>query len=128
MTRGKIAFSLILALVVSACATTSRLPVTDVPAGTYVLVEPASDDFNAVTINESAFSMRMGDMTHSGQHWLDSEGRLHMADDEGPCAGQESIWTYSYTNNRVTLDLVEDRCTARTMTLPERMVYERQGG
>jgi hypothetical protein len=126
MTIGKIASSLVLALVVSACATTTRLPVTDVPAGTYVLVEPASDEYNAVTISENAFAVRMGDMTHSGQHWLDSEGRLHMTDDAGPCAGVESIWTYQYSGNRVTLDLVEDLCTERPSAFPERLVYERR--
>lgn len=126
MTSIRIASGLALALVIGACATTSRLPVTDVPTGTYELVEPASDDYNAVTVNENAFAVRIGTMTHTGQHWLDSEGRLHMADDEGPCAGVESIWTYQYANNRVTLDLVEDRCTARTTPFPQRMVYERR--
>lgn len=126
MTIARTASSLALALLVSACAATTRIPVTDVPAGTYVLVEPASDEYNAVSINEGAFAVRMGTMTHSGQHWLDSEGRLHMADDAGPCAGQESIWTYQYASNRVTLNLVEDLCTARPMAFPQRMVYQRR--
>lgn len=116
---------LLLALLTTACAT-SRRPLTDVPAGTYVLVEPASDEYSAVSLNEGAFAYRMGTMTHTGQHWVDGEGRLHMTDDEGPCAGQESIWTYTYENNRVTLDLVEDLCTTRTPAMPARLVFERQ--
>lgn len=123
---GRTAPALMLALAVSACATTTRTPVTDVPLGTYQLVEPASDEYNAVTINERAFAARMGNSTFSGQHWIDSEGRLRMADDTGPCAGQESIWTYQYANNRVTLDLIEDRCAARPTAFPARMVYERR--
>lgn len=120
---GRITPALMFALVVTACAT--RMPVTDVPAGTYVLVEPASDTYNAVTISDRAFAARMGNMVHSGQHWLDSDGRIHMADDAGPCAGVESIWTYQYTNNRVTLNLVEDLCTVRPNPFPQRMVYQR---
>lgn len=112
-----------LAVVAVACATTTRLPVTDVPAGTYVLVEPASEEYNAVSINEGAYAVRIGDMTMSGQHWLDSDGRLHLVDDTGDCAGQESIWTYSYANNRITMDLVEDMCVGRE--IPSHMVYER---
>ena len=126
MTTTRTAFSLALALVVSACATTTRIPVTDVPSGTYVLVKPASDEYHAVSINEGAFAVRMGNMTHSGQHWLDRDGRLHMADDAGPCAGQESIWTYQYTNNRITLNLVEDLCAARPTAFPQRLVYQRR--
>lgn len=124
---GSLGASLVLALVVTGCATTaSRQPVTLVPAGNYVLVEPASDTYNAVSINEWTFAARIGDQVHRGQHWIDSAGRLHMTDDAGPCAGQESIWTYSYSNNRVTLDLVQDLCTARTTPFPQRMVYERR--
>ncbi|HSJ09233.1 MAG TPA: hypothetical protein VK928_04945, partial [Longimicrobiales bacterium] len=96
----------LLPLLVAACATTTRLPLTDVPSGTYVLVEPASDVYNAASINQNAFSMRMGDATHTGQHWVDSQGRIHMMDDAGPCAGMESVWTYTYANNRVTLNRV----------------------
>jgi hypothetical protein len=121
----KIAPALLLAAVVSAC-TTARAPLADVPAGNYVMVEPASDVYNAASIHETGYTLRVGDDVWSGQHWVDSQGRLHMVDDEGPCMGQGSIWTYSYTGNRVTLDLIEDRCTARPMTLPERMVYERR--
>lgn len=123
---GRIVPTLMLALAVSACATVTRNPVTDVPAGTYVLVEPASEEFNAVAITDLAFAARMGDTTVTGQHWIDDEGRLRMTSDTGPCAGQESIWTYSYANNRVTLDLVEDRCAVRSPAFPERMVYERR--
>ncbi|MGH7444871.1 MAG: hypothetical protein ACREKM_08350 [Longimicrobiales bacterium] len=119
---GKIGLG-VLALVVSACATTTRMPVTDVPAGTYVLVEPASEEYNAVAINEGAYAVRIGNMTLSGQHWVDADGRLHLVDDTGECAGQESIWTYSYANNRITLDLVEDLCVGRE--IPSHMVYER---
>jgi hypothetical protein len=124
--NGRITWAVVLALVTSACATTSRTPVTDVPTGTYVLVEPESDVYNAVTISESAFAVRMGTETHSGQHWIDRDGQLRMTDDAGPCAGQESIWTYQYANNRVTLNLVEDLCTARPTAFPQRMVYERR--
>jgi hypothetical protein len=117
----------VVAVAVAACAPmVTRAPLTDVPAGTYVLVEPASDQYNAVAINESGFVVRMGNETHAGRHWVDADGRLRMTDEAGPCAGQESIWTYQYTNNRVTLDLVEDLCPARTMTFPQRMVYERR--
>ena len=108
----------------AACATTSRLPLTDVPSGTYVLVEPASEEYNAVAITENAFSVRMGDMTHTGKHWLDREGRVHMTDDTGDCAGVESVWTYTYEAPRVTLTKVSDACEGRDM--PARMVYERQ--
>ncbi len=116
---------LTLVLLATACAT-ARRPLTDVPAGTYLLVEPASDEYNALSLNEGAFAVRMGTMTHTGTHWVDGEGRLHVVDDEGPCAGQESIWTYTYANNRVTLDLVEDLCTVRDPAMPARLVYERQ--
>jgi hypothetical protein len=119
--------AVVAAVIVGACATVAaRAPLTDVPAGTYVLVEPASDQYNAVAINESGFVARMGDATHAGRHWVDPDGRLRMADEAGPCAGQESIWTYQYTNNRVTLDLVEDLCTVRAMPFPQRMIYERR--
>lgn len=119
---GKIRLA-VLTLVVGACASTTRMPVTDVPAGTYVLVEPASEEYNAVSINEGAYAVRIGNMTMSGQHWVDADGRLHLVDDTGECAGQESIWTYSYANNRITLDLVEDLCAGRE--IPSHMVYER---
>ena len=118
--------ALCLSLGALACApAATRAPVTDIPAGTYVLVEPEPDGFYAVTINERAFAVRMDDMTHTGEHWIDAEGRLHMADIGGPCAGQESIWTYSFANNRVSMDLVEDRCAARPMSFPQRWVWER---
>ncbi len=112
-------------VLVSACASTARMPVTDVPAGTYVMVEPASGEYNAVTINEGAFAARMGNQTLTGKHWVDRDGVLHMTADTGVCANQESLWTYSYANNRITLDLVEDRCTARSPAFPDRMVYQR---
>jgi len=120
----KVTFLLPLALVASACAT-ARAPLPDVPAGTYVMVQPESEVYNAVAITNRAFTARMGTQIHSGEHWV-SDGRLHMADFSGPCQGQESIWTYSYSNNRVTLDLVEDRCGARNPPFPQRMVYERR--
>lgn len=120
-----IAPAVLLALVATACASTTRAPLEGVPSGNYVLVEPESDVYNAVSINERAFTVRLDDQVYSGEHWVDAEGRLHMTEDEGPCAGEESIWTYDYANNRVTLDLVEDRCEARTTPYPERMVYER---
>jgi len=126
---GKIAPAVLLTVLLilsAACAPAMRAPLTDVPLGGYVLVEPESEVYNAVTINERAFSARIGDEIHTGQHWVDSEGRLRMADDAGPCAGQESIWTYSYSNNRVTLNLVEDRCEVRPVPFPERMVYQRR--
>lgn len=123
---GKIAPALLLAFVTTACATSVRAPVADVPAGNYVMVEPASDVYNAVAINDRAFTVRVGNRVYSGEHWVDSEGRLNMIDDEGPCRDQESIWTYSYSRNRVTLDLVEDRCTVRPTQFPQRMVYERR--
>ncbi|CAN5872565.1 hypothetical protein BH23GEM9_BH23GEM9_28960 [soil metagenome] len=123
---GQFAPALMLAVIANACATTTRAPVTDIPAGTYVLVEPASDVYNAVNINDRAFAGRMGTTTFGGQHWIDRNGRLRMADDAGPCAGQESIWNYQYMSNRVTLTLVEDRCAARATAFPPRMVYERR--
>jgi hypothetical protein len=123
---GNFAPAILLTLAAGACAPAMRAPLTDVPHGGYVLVEPESEEYNAVTINEYAFSARMGDQIVTGQHWVDSDGRLRMTDDAGPCAGEESIWDYSYTNNRVTLDLVEDRCPVRSVPFPERMVYERR--
>jgi hypothetical protein len=123
---GKIAPAVLLTLAASACVPAMRAPLTDVPPGGYVLVEPDSEVYNAVTINERAFSSRVGDEIHTGQHWVDSEGRLRMVDDAGPCAGQESIWTYSYSNNRVTLELIQDLCPARSPQFPQRMVYQRR--
>jgi hypothetical protein len=123
---GKAAPALLIALAATACATTVRQPVADVPSGNYVRVEPASDTYHAAAINEWAFTARADDEIFSGKHWVDGDGRVHMALDAGPCAGQESIWTYSYANGRVTLDLVEDQCAARPTPLPERMVYERR--
>lgn len=123
---GSIASAVVAGLVIGACAPAVRAPLTDVPAGTYVLVEPESEVYNAVTINERAFNLRVGDDIMTGEHWVDDMGRIHMAEDEGPCAGMASIWTYDYTGNRVTLDLVEDRCPTRPPEFPERMVYERR--
>lgn len=122
----KAAPALLLAVIATGCATTTRAPVADVPAGNYVLVEPASDVYTAVALNEWAFTTRMDDQIHSGKHWVDGDGRIHMAADTGPCAGQESIWTYDYSSGRVTLDLVEDNCAVRATPLPDRMVYERR--
>lgn len=118
--------ALTLVLAAAACATTTRAPLTDVPDGTYVLVDPAPDGYHAVALNDWAFTARVDDDVHTGQHWLDDQGRLHMADDEGPCAGVESIWTYDYTGDRVELTLVEDRCDVRPMAFPDRMIYERR--
>ncbi|MEX2530887.1 MAG: hypothetical protein WD960_08945 [Gemmatimonadota bacterium] len=117
--------ALLLLPVVSACAA-SRAPLTDVPTGEYVLVEPEPQVFNAVRVAPRAFTVRMGDEIHSGEHWVDDGGRLRMADMAGPCQDQESIWNYQYANNRVTLTLVEDRCQARAQPFPQRMVYERR--
>lgn len=123
---GKIAPALLLAFVTTACATSVRAPLVDVPAGTYVMVEPASDVYNAASVNETGYTLRVGDQVYSGEHWVDSDGQLHMLDTDGPCAGQETIWNYEYSGDRVTLDLIEDRCTTRTDELPQRMVYERR--
>jgi hypothetical protein len=116
---------LLLPLFATACATAAaRLPLTDVPPGTYVMVEPASETYNAVTIGANSFSYRNGDETGTGQHWLDSDGRVHIVDDSGECAGQESIWTYQYTGNRISMTKVSDACAGREM--PATMVYERR--
>lgn len=115
---------LLVPLMLAACATTTRMPVTDVPTGNYVLVEPQQDTYMAVSIGEWAHSLRAGDETWTGQHWLDAEGRLHTVDDTGECAGMEAIWTYQYTGNRLTMDLVSDECPTRE--IPERLVYERR--
>jgi hypothetical protein len=123
---GIIAPAILSGLVIAACAPAMRAPLTDVPAGTYVLVEPETDVYNAVTINERAFSLRVGQNVITGEHWVDELGRIHMAENEGPCAGQASVWTYQYTANRVTLNLVEDHCPMRPPEYPERMVYERR--
>lgn len=122
----RIAPALLLAVVTTACATAVRAPVADVPAGTYVLVEPETGVYQAVSINERAHALRVGDDVITGQHWVDADGRLHIVPDEGPCVGQESIWTYSYTGNRITMNLVQDRCTARVDPLPQRLVYQRR--
>lgn len=123
---GKIAPALLLAFVTTACATSVRAPLADVPAGNYVMVEPASGTYNAVAINERGYTVRSGNQIYGGELWVDSMGQLHMADREGACMGQESIWTYSYSGNRVTLDLVDDMCTVRPNQLPQRVVYERR--
>lgn len=122
---GKIAPALLLAFVTTACAGT-RAPLADVPAGNYVMVEPASDMYNAVAINEHGYTVRAGDQVYGGELWVDANGQLHMLDNEGPCVGQESIWTYNYSGNRVTLDLVDDLCTTRSYQFPDRVVYERR--
>lgn len=121
---GKVAPIILFTVVAGACAT--RGPLADVPLGTYELVEPESEVYNAVAINERSYTVRVGDEIVRGEHWVDSQGRIHLADDAGPCAGQESIWTYSYSNNRVTMNLVEDRCPVRSEEFPQRMVYERR--
>jgi hypothetical protein len=121
---GKVAPVILFALVVGACAT--RGPLTDVPHGTYQLVEPEPDVYTAVTIADRAYAVRVGQDIVRGQHWVDNQGRVHIVDDAGRCAGQASIWTYSYSNNRVTINLVEDRCPDRTPAFPQRMVYERR--
>lgn len=123
---GKIAPALLLAFVTTACVASVRAPLADVPAGNYVMVEPASDAYNAVAINERGYTVRAGNQVYGGELWVDSMGQLHMVDNEGACVGQESIWTYSYSGNRVTLDLVEDMCTVRPTTFPDRLVYERR--
>lgn len=111
------------AVLVAACATTPvRQPVTTVPAGTYLMVEPEPEQYTAVSINEGAYTVRVGDQVWSGQHWLDGQGRYHMVDDTGQCAGMESIWTYDYQGSRVTMDLVSDECATRE--LPSTQVYE----
>ena len=110
--------------ILAACATTPQhLPVTDVPPGNYVLVEPESDVYTAVAINENAHTVRMGDQTITGQHWLDAEGRLHIVPDTGECAGMESVWTYSVSGNRITMDQVSSECTVEGM--PTHEVWER---
>lgn len=123
---GKIAPALLLAFVTTACATNVRAPLADVPAGNYVMVEPASDVYNAVAINERGYTVRTGNQVFGGEHWVDADGQLHLVDNEGPCVGQESIWMYSYSGNRLTLDLVEDMCTVRPNQFPQRVVYERR--
>jgi hypothetical protein len=108
---------------VAACATApTREPVTTVPAGTYLQVDPEPEAYTAVAINEGAFTVRVGDEVWSGQHWLDGQGRYHMADDTGPCAGMESIWTYDFQGTRVTMDLVSDECATREF--PATVVFE----
>ncbi len=128
MWRAGSSGSAILALLaVGACATAPvRHPVTDVPLGTYVLVEPDPGVYNAVTINERAWAVREGNEVFTGTQWVDDEGRLHLVDDAGPCAGVESIWTYSYANRRITLERITDMCSARSMDMPARMVYEQR--
>jgi hypothetical protein len=123
---GSIATAVLCGLVIAACAPAMRAPLTDIPAGTYVLVEPETDVYNAVTINERAFSLRVGETIMTGEHWVDGMGRLHIVENEGPCAGQASVWRYDYTANRVTLELVEDHCPVRPPDFPERMVYQRR--
>ncbi len=116
-----------LLLTIAACATTAeRLPITDVPAGNYVMVEPASDTYQAVSITDRAYMMRAGDQLMGGEMWVDAAGDLHLLATDGPCLGQESLWRYDYEGRRITLDLVEDMCTARMNALPDRIVYERR--
>lgn len=122
---SKLSPALVLALFVGACATTTRLPVTDVPAGNYVLVEPESDQYVALAINERAYSVRVDDDIMTGTQYVDSEGNLHVVDDDGPCAGMESVWSYSYSGNRLTIERISDACTARDPNMPARQVFER---
>jgi hypothetical protein len=124
MTRTLIS-AIALALVVGACATT-RMPVADVPAGNYVLVEPTGGPYVALAINEWAHSVRVDDEVMTGSHWVGSDGNLHVVDDEGPCAGMESVWSYSYSGNRLTIDQVSDECTSRDPDMPTHQVFERR--
>ena len=110
--------------VTAACATTQvRQPLTDVPAGEYLLVEPEPEQYTAVAINEGAYTVRVGDQVWSGTHWVDGQGRAHIVDDAGECAGMESIWTYSYMSNRLTMELVSDACPTREFSSTQ--VWER---
>lgn len=122
----KLSPALVLALVVGACATTTRLPVTDVPSGNYVLVEPASDQYVALALNERAHTVRVDDDIMTGTHYVDSAGNLHIIDDDGACAGMESVWSYSYSGNRLTVERISDACTARDPNIPARQVFERR--
>jgi hypothetical protein len=122
---GRIGFVVAFTLLMGACATTVRNPIEDVPPGEYVMVEPESDVYTAVALNETAFTVRMDDAIHSGQHWVDADGRIHMVNDAGPCADVESIWTYDYSGDRFTLNLVEDQCQVRPQPFPDQVVYER---
>jgi hypothetical protein len=123
-TIGRIAPVILFAFAASACA--ARMPLADVPHGTYVLVEPAPAVYTAVTLGEGAYAIRAGDQVVRGQHWVDNRGRVHVVEDTGPCAGRASLWTYDYSNNRLTLNLVEDRCPNRSPALSQRLVYERR--
>lgn len=111
--------------VAAACATSVRAPVDTVRPGTYHLVEPTPDEYTVVAINEGAFSVRVGDRTWTGQHWLDGDGRYHMVDDSGECAGLQSVWDYQVTGDRVTLNLIRDECPTREFAA-QRLVYERR--
>ncbi len=83
-------------LILGATACASRAPVTDVPTGIYVLVEPEVEEYNAVAVAQRAFTVREGSQVYSGEHWVDGARRLRMAIYSGPCAGEESIWDYNY--------------------------------
>ena len=112
-------------LLLTACATVpERRPISDVPLGTYVLVDPAPPEYNAVTINENAWSLRSGDEVVNGTHWIDSDDMLHIVSNDGPCGGMDSVYRYSYENHRLTLDRVSDACGNRDA--PAHMVYEHQ--
>lgn len=114
----------LLFVVAAACATTQvRQPLTDVPAGEYLLVEPEPEQYTAVAINQGAYTVRVGDQVWSGKHWVDGQGRVHLVDDTGECAGMESIWTYSYSMNRISMELVSDACATRDLNSPQ--VWER---
>lgn len=121
----RIAPAALLLFVAAACAPSVRAPVDVVPAGTYQLVEPEPEEYTMVAVNEGAFSVRVGDRTWTGQHWLDSEGRYHMVDDSGECAGFESVWNQEVSGNRVTLNLINDECPTREFPA-NRLVYERR--
>ncbi|NIR38426.1 MAG: hypothetical protein GWN71_01540, partial [Gammaproteobacteria bacterium] len=113
----------LLLTVVTACATTVRAPVDTVPAGNYLLVDPEPAEYTAVAVNQGAYTVRVGDQVWSGKHWLDGDGRYHMVDDTGPCAGMESVWTYEMMGNQITMNLVSDACTTREFA--ETQTWER---
>lgn len=121
----RIAPAALLLFVAAACAPSVRAPVDVVPAGNYHLVEPAPAEYTVVAVNEGAFSIRVGDRTWTGQHWLDADGRYHMVDDTGECGGYESVWNQQVSGNRVTLTLIRDECPTREFPA-DRLVYERR--
>lgn len=117
---------LLVLLPFTACASRgpAQYPLTDVPLGTYQLVDPEPEAYTAVALNDRAWAVRAGDQVFTGTLYVDQAGLLHVIDDQGPCAGLGAVWEYELTGARLVMDLVSDECENRDV--PHHWVWERR--